>query len=1018
VNVEKLTSVFGETLKKIVKANIFRVAFPAVTAVFLFLISIFGFILPSVQNNFLEHKRNMIRELTRSAYGIIAYRHKQEVAGELTHEQAQQKAIDEIRALRYGPEGKDYFWINDLQPKMIMHPYRHDLEGTYVGDFTDSQGQALFMAFVDVAKTQGEGYVDYHWQWKDDIHRDEPKESFIKLFAPWGWIIGTGMYLDDVNAEMMGLTRKIVVVALVILLAIVAISIYLIRQGYQAEKKRLAAEQELDFSEKRFHLLVDTMSEGLIAQSADGRFIFANKRFCQMTGYTTSELQGQLLINYIAPDKRQIYEDQMIQRRQRKQESYELVWKTKDGGDLYTIIAPQGIWDDKGELIGSFGVVTDITSHMTIEQELRESRERYRAMFDNMTNAVAVYKAVDDGADFVLLEFNRAAETIEQISREQVIGRRVTEVFPQVREFGILEALYQVWLTGHPESMPAMRYSDDRITGWRKNQIYKLPSGEIVALYEDITEQKEAEQKIRESDLRFRELADSISYLFLALDKNLRFTYFNKAATALTSVEPEKAIGKELLEVFPILADTPVPKNYRQVLHDKQPRHFTTDIKTSDETTIHFEISVFPTQDGISVLAHDITERVKSEEKKQQLEHQLQQSQKLEAIGRLAGGVAHDFNNLLAGILGNIDLAKVAEPEKTRHHLDLAFEAATRAGNLVQQLLLFSRRSRSTFQAVDVGDIARQVTGMLRETIDRRIAIRHHIADDLELAHADPNQVYQVLLNLCINARDALTDLIAEHRSASPAIKENDYFILISGENVKVDEEYARLRHEAKTGRYLMISVSDNGPGIDEQTSRHIFEPFFTTKEQGRGTGLGLATVYGIMQQHGGWIEVESQAEKGATFRVFFPADGEAVLREAPVEDEDLPAGTETVLLVDDEEIIRNMAKAILLQRGYSVMTAAEGHEALQVFNRQKERIDLVILDQTMPHLSGEEVLQQIIALKPNAKVLMCSGYAEHQLIDKFKAFGATGFLAKPYNMYALSHTVRKVLDGQIIFPK
>ena len=381
----------------------------------------------------------------------------------------------------------------------------------------------------------------------------------------------------------------------------------------------------------------------------------------------------------------------------------------------------------------------------------------------------------------------------------------------------------------------------------------------------------------------------------------------------------------------------------------------------------------------------DITER-------KNLEEQLRQSQKMEAIGQLSGGVAHDFNNLLTGIIGNLSLAEMKAPIEIQDFLINAKKATSRAGELVRKLLAFSRKSQIELKPVDLNQTTKDTFHLARQTIDRRIDMDLQISEEHLHILGDDAQVNSLIMNLLLNARDAITEVMDEERGG-------DTFVITVRTYIQPGEVYA------------VISVSDTGIGMDKETQEHIFEPFYTTKEIGKGTGLGLTSVYGIVKQHDGRIEIESELGEGTTFKVYLPIAKEKVstTEEEPGE---ISRGTETILIIDDEAMIRDLGKNILEQWGYTVLLASEGQEGLNVFHQNQERIDLVILDLSMPKMSGREVLAQIHAVSPEAKVAISSGYSPEGIEkEELERRGATGFLSKPYKLFEMLRTVRNLLD-------
>ncbi len=416
-----------------------------------------------------------------------------------------------------------------------------------------------------------------------------------------------------------------------------------------------------------------------------------------------------------------------------------------------------------------------------------------------------------------------------------------------------------------------------------------------------------------------------------------------------------------------------------------------------------------PAGEVTSVIAAgiDLTDR-------RRLEAQVVGMQKMEAVGTLAGGIAHDFNNILTGILGNLELACKALPGRSPvvDSIQEAIRASERAAVLIRQLLEFSRRSPLERRPVDLRKVVREVVHLFAETIDRRIDIGWTAPDDLWAAAADGNQVHQVLMNLCVNARDAILERLEAGGGAEAP--PGGYAIRVSVENAAVDESYCRAYPYARTGDYVLLAVADNGAGMDEATQRRVFEPFFTTKKLGRGTGLGLSTVYGIIKQHEGWINMESTLGKGTRFSVYFPRAVEATAAEGAGEEAPEPGrGRERILFVDDETMIREIGRKVLELAGYSVTTASDGREALEIFAREHPALDLVILDVTMPLLSGFEVLERMRALAPSIRVILSSGYPARPGYRGSIDARPAAFLQKPYRPDALVRTVRDVLDGK-----
>jgi len=380
------------------------------------------------------------------------------------------------------------------------------------------------------------------------------------------------------------------------------------------------------------------------------------------------------------------------------------------------------------------------------------------------------------------------------------------------------------------------------------------------------------------------------------------------------------------------------------------------------------------------------------------------QAQKMAAIGNLAGGIAHDFNNILQAILGHVGLLSYDFGEQAPQYprLKRIESAAQRASDLIRQLLTFSRKGESLLRPLSLNSEVKEVMKLLSSAIPKMIAIELQLEPDLGMIDADPVQVNQVLMNLAVNARDAMS---------------YDGKLVIGTKNVTVDEEYCRTHSGLRPGEHVMLWVSDTGHGMEKDVLDHIFEPFYTTKDVGKGTGLGLSTVYGIVKSHQGHIICESEPGSGTTFKVYLPVSGKDGQRlgEEKGEDSLVMRGTETILLVDDEATIREYCGELLKGYGYTVLTAKSGEEALEVFVREKGRIDLVISDLIMPGMGGKRCLDEMLKLDPEVKVLMMTGYAVHDHIREALERGARGVLNKPFSGQEMATMIRRILDEEPI---
>ena len=394
-----------------------------------------------------------------------------------------------------------------------------------------------------------------------------------------------------------------------------------------------------------------------------------------------------------------------------------------------------------------------------------------------------------------------------------------------------------------------------------------------------------------------------------------------------------------------------------------------------------------------------MTRAVRMMIERKRLEEELIQAQKLEAVATLAGGIAHDFNNLLQTVQGFTELLLLSKNPDEAGYLELheIFAAARRGGELTRQLLTYSRKISSERKPINLNQQVRQVFELLQRTIPKMVEIRLDLDDDLKEVNADPVQVEQILLNLAINAKDAM--------SAGGKI-------VIGSENVTLTEDYCKKHPKATPGDFVMLRVSDTGHGMDSETLEQIFEPFFSTKAPGKGTGLGLSMVYGIIENHNGHITCRSKPGEGTTFNIYFPTG--KLNREAVAEDkmEESRGGSETILMIDDEDPIRTYCKRSLEKAGYTFLEAADGESGLALYNQHRQKIDLVLLDLIMPGMGGKKCLHRLLQTAPDIKVVIVSGYASDDKSFEATEKGARGYLRKPFISNQLLQIVRKVLDG------
>jgi signal transduction histidine kinase len=544
----------------------------------------------------------------------------------------------------------------------------------------------------------------------------------------------------------------------------------------------------------------------------------------------------------------------------------------------------------------------------------------------------------------------------------------------------------------------------DKQQAWHE-QLEELIRERTSELRNEIKERLKVEAELRVSEVRFKQLFDNMADgagIFQAVDDGNDFVLIdiNRKGQTISQVTRDKAVGALATEVFKPKDISGLLDVFRRVYATGRPEDLQLTLYSGGHSAQWIENYVFKLPSGLIVALYtDTTEKVRTENEKEKLQAQLRQAQKMEAVGTLAGGIAHDFNNLLQAIGGytQIMLMSKKTDDPDHDHLLAIQKTGDRAASLVRQLLLFSRKADSEHKHLELNHEIDQARRILERTIPKMIDIEVHPADRLWGIMADQVQVEQILFNLGTNAADAMPD---------------GGKLIVKTENVTLDKDYSLDQLSLQPGKYVLMTVTDTGLGMDQGTVDKIFEPFFTTKEIGKGTGLGLASVYGIVKSHGGHITCYSDLGQGTTFRIYFPASEPAGTDKAEeCIPQSLQGGNETILLVDDEKSIRRFAKQALVKFGYTVLTAASGEEALEIYTKISEVIDLTVTDINMPGIGGHKFLVELLQIKPDAKVLVASGYSIDGQVRKTMEAGAAGYLAKPYQLTDLLGKVRNVLD-------
>jgi len=742
--------------------------------------------------------------------------------------------------------------------------------------------------------------------------------------------------------------------------------------------------------------IVESSRDAIIGQDLDGRITSWNRGAELMFGYAAADAIG-CNVGLLIPPSRSFEDSGAHGRRKvgRRIEIFETVRTTKNGKQLDVSLTVSPVLNSQGTVVGASVIARDITARKLAEEALRKANET-----SIYASPIAIVAA---DVKRCCTMWNPAAEALFGWSEKEVVGGPIP--FIPKEDTGSTEVLHQHLLSGdtvrglevrrqkRDGSLVAVSLSATPI--WDENHQVKG----IIGFFTDITERKRAEQALQAAEEKYRGIFENALEGIYQSTPEGKYISANPALARMFGFDSPQALIDTRNDITHQEYVTPQSRAdfVRELETNGTVRSFEYQAYRRDETLIWVSASAYAVRDAQGRIAYfegivqDITQR-------RELEQQLRQMQKIEAVGRLAGGVAHDFNNILMAISSYAELlyGRIPEGDAKRRYVDEISKATDRAASLTQGLLAFSRKQVISPKALDLNVLIAAQTDMLKRLIPENIELRFLPGDKLGKVMADPGQIEQIVMNLIINARDAMT---------------NGGTILVETGNAELGQTECGEENRAPVGDYILLAVSDNGCGMDAETRAHIFEPFFTTKAQGKGTGLGLATVFGIVKQSVGHISLQSEPGQGTTFKIYLPRI-EAVVETDGGEAKDVSfRGDETILLVEDQEAVRESAAEFLTENGYNVLRAKEGLEALKIAEQHNQPIHLMLTDLIMPHMSGRELSEKIAGIHPETKIVFMSGYSNNLLSNEQILDPKHVLLQKPFRLSALGQRVRETLN-------
>lgn len=828
------------------------------------------------------------------------------------------------------------------------------------------------------------GFTDNKHSHPETVHTciDGIERIFSRAFIKnKTMFVSVGIGLEEWLAPWRSRTLFIIIAQILITL-IILIIIFRLRQAIISRDE---INEELD-------QFFSTSLDLLCIADADGNFRRVNKEWENILGYSTGDLEKRSFLDFVHPDDLQETIDKTRESSISPVFNFINRYRCIDGS--YRYIEWRSTPHDK--LI--YAAARDITERIENEKALRDSEERFKALHNASFGGIAIH---DKG---VILECNRGLEELTGYSRDELIGINGLLLIAEQSRDTVMKNI----MSGYEEPYDAIGI---RKNG--KNFIVRIEAKNIpykgktvrVTEFRDITEQKKSEEALRESEEKLKAVFNAANVGFSITDEQGKYVMYNNWWLNYLGYEADELKQKTNLDITHP-DDIETSRNYFLKVIAGELSNYRIEKKfiKKDGSTVWGDLAVSPVKDRegrvqlMVGIVNDITDRKYSEEEREKLQAQLNQSQKMESVGRLAGGVAHDFNNMLGAIFGytELSLRKIAPDHPVYTYLQDIKKAAERSANLTRQLLAFARKQTVAPKILDLNETVEGMLKMLRQIIGEDISLEWLPSANPVMIKMDPAQVDQLLVNLCVNARDAITD-------TGKVTIETDKTVFTEADKIK-DESIL-------PGDYVVLVISDNGIGMDRETLDHLFEPFFTTKETGRGTGLGLATVYGIVKQNNGFINVYSEPGLGTTFRIYLPQHyAAAVSKEQEPGTKEPDQGHQTLLLVEDEAMLLNINSEILEQLGYTVLTAASPAEALRIAGQHSGHIDLLITDVIMPEMNGRDLADKISVLHPGIRLLFMSGYTASVIAHHGVLEDGVHFLQKPFSLNDLAEKVKETL--------
>ncbi|WP_022665753.1 cache domain-containing protein [Desulfospira joergensenii] len=952
--------------------------------------------------------------------------------------------IDSLRPIRLG-QGEAYYFINGLDGISKLFADRPDQEGLSFSDKQDTRGQYVLKDMIKIVKSKGEGFYSYHWTKPGHQGNDFKKIAYVKLFKPFDWFIGTGIYLDDLESAMQKTISHYVEThrfgpnkeGYVFVYELLDIHggknfarVYAnpnlpndtgktISDDYKDAKGKPFRKEFLKGLRQNGECFVDYWYKKIDDPEPQPKTSFfklaGNGRFIAAAGVYLEDVENQILLMQTQL-KSQLRQSFLIIAsffiavilivllltrllNKRLKNDFQLFAK------FFKLAAGSSLFIDREKVkFSELDQLAESANKMLSQKAEAEKALRLtQFIFDKAS--IGIFHI---GSDARILNANGQAAKSLGYTVDELSNMTVFDINPTLNP-GDFDPIWQTLCQNGDNNFETVHLHKNgtifpvEVTS---NLIEYNGKQFSISFVQDITERKQVEEALRKSKERLGGIVETMADWIWEVDSGGRYIYCSKRVEKILGYSPEEMMGKTPFDFMAPDEAEKIGKAFEKIVARKEPIK---DLENWNISKNGRQICLLT--NGVPVIGEtgellgfrgvdkDITEQKQADKKRKELEAQLQQTQKMEAIGTLAGGIAHDFNNILSGILGYSQLAQthLENPEKARTHIEQIIKGGQRATELTRQILTFSRQSEYQKLPFRIYLEIKEALKLLRSTIPSTIEIKSRL-DSKKLVLADPIKIHQVIMNLCTNAYHAM--------------RKTGGYLTVSLMDLEISDSILLKDKKGIAGEYVKLEVSDTGHGMDEKTLGRAFDPYFTTKKKGDGTGLGLALVQAIVEEHDGFLEVFSEPGKGTSFYLYFPIVREGIETTLPkIEDESQLSGNETIMVVDDEDFIRQSGKELLEDHGYRVETFDNGMEALEAFKAGPNEFDLIITDMTMPGITGDRLSAEILKIKPDIPIILCTGFSENISQAKALELGIRLFIQKPILNQDLVVLVRRILD-------